>query len=198
MGIGRDELVGRLREQTAQLRSGADRSLTIDQRAIFEELQSIREDAESDDLDVHPLDPFIHRISAVAESYQDQLIYMARIDGGNFAQEALDLQMNRYPFRTARLLGKLALDTDHVWQTGIVVTGETAIGRPNPLLYMARVRRSESRAAHLAPYVQHEHGRHKYQKPENPAHVHQRELRNAALAKEAFRRLVKNRPDTVL
>lgn len=198
MGIGRDELVGRLREQTAQLRSGADRSLTIDQRAIFGELQSIREDAASDDLDVHPLDPFIHRISAIAESYQDQLIYMARIDGGNFAQEALDLQMNRYPFRTARLLGKLALDTDHVWQTGIVVTGETSIGRPNPLLYMARVMRSESRAAHLAPYVQREQGRHKYQKPENPAHVHQRELRNAALAKEAFRRLVKNRPDTVL
>ena len=198
MGIERSELVSRLREQTAQLRAGVDEPQAIDQRAIFGALQSIREAAESDELDIHPLDPFARRIDAVAESYQDQLIYMARIDGGNFAQEALDLQMDRYPFRTARRLGKLALDSDHVWQTGIVVTGETTIGRPNPLLYMARIKRAESQAKHLAPYVQQVQGTASYQKPENPAHVHSRELRSASLAKEAFRRLVKNRPGTAL
>jgi len=198
MGIGRGELVDRLYVQTEQLRIGADEPFAIDQRSVFEELESIRSDLEGDNLDdIHPRDPFLNKMDLLAEAYQDELIYMAWIGRGNFSHDALNMQYDRRPFRVARHLGRIGLDTERLWQTSIVAAGETAIGRRNPLLYMARVMRAESQTTHLAPYTQHEQGRHKYKKPENPAHVHLRELQDTMLGEEAFRRLTKSRPDTL-
>lgn len=191
MGIERGELVSRLREQAAQLRMGADEPNMINQRALFGALQGIREDAESDELDMHPRDPFARRISMVAEAYQDQLIYAARIEPGAFSQEALDARMDRYPARTARQLGKLGLGGDHMWQARVVATGETAIGRSNSLLYMAWMRRTEGKLSDMRLPEG-----HTLEEVEGALDVGRRQLRSSLLAREAFRRLVKFRPDT--